>query len=161
VDDIANEILPDDDRLCIVIDTREKEKLGKHWKFDQRQVSVIWEKLHEGDYTVNGLQGRVVLERKTCGDWVNTVIHDWIRFRKELIRLSGYEAAAIVVEADLGQIYRGEYESNALPASVLSRGNAVFLDHGIPVFYWGSDRQQCADMAHRFLLLAWKKFHDR
>ncbi len=100
----------------------------------------------------------MALERKSLGDYVGTVIHDWIRFRKELIRLSGYDAAAVVVEASIAQVYRHEYESEALPASILGRTNAILLEHGIPVLWW-SDRTAAADMAHRFLLMAWRKYH--
>lgn len=114
--------------------------------------------LAAGDYSVAGLEGEVVLERKTLGDFVNTVIHDWLRFRKELTRLSGYSVAAVVVEADIGQVFRHEYESDALPPAVLGRANGIFLDHAIPVLWWG-DRLTASDMAHRFLLLAWKKLH--
>lgn len=140
------------DPLEIVIDTREQLP----WTFNPGQVVVRRAALPAGDYSLAGLEGRVALERKSRGDFVNTVIHDWIRFRKELNRLSGYDVAAVVVEADIGEIYRHEYESKALPASVLGRANGIFLDHGIPVLWWG-DRKTAADMAHRFLLLTWRK----
>lgn len=137
-----------------MIDTREQ----KGWTFEPRQVVVSRRKLDAGDYSVAGLEGRVALERKSLGDFVQTVIHDWIRFRKELNRLAGLDAAAVVVEADIGRVYRHEYESEALPASVLGRANGIYLDHGVPVLWWG-DRRTAADMAHRFLLLAWRKLH--
>jgi hypothetical protein len=73
-----------------------------------------------------------------------------------LNRLSGYDVAAVVIEANLEQVIRHEYESETSPASVVGRINGIFLDHGIPVFFWGNHRQ-AADMAYRFLLLAWRK----
>lgn len=145
-----------DDRLRIIEDTDEK----RPWVFDTRQVSVRRAKLREGDYTVEGLEGRVVIERKSLGDWVGTVIHDFLRFRKQLVRMSGYDLAVIVVEANIEQVYRHEYESDALPASVLGKANAILIEHGIPVF-WHGDPVLAADMAHRMLLMAWRKFHDR
>lgn len=122
------------------------------------QVNCSRRTLREGDYTVAGLEGRLAIERKSLGDFVGTVIHDWIRFRKELVRLSGYEIAVVAVEADLGQVYRHEYESEASPASVLGRANAIVIEHGIPVVWW-SDRKCAQDMAHRFLLQAWRKLY--
>lgn len=145
-----------DDRLHVVIDTR--EKTGKGWTFEPKQVSVVRKALPSGDYSVVGLEDRVALERKTLGDLVQTVIHDWLRFRKELNRLSAFDVAAICVEANIGQVYRHEYESDALPASILGRVNGIFLDHGIPVFWW-EDRKFASDMAHRLLLQAWRKLH--
>lgn len=141
-------------RLRIVIDTREQ----KNWTFEPKQVSVVRKALVAGDYSLEGLESRVAIERKSLGDFVGTVIHDWIRFRKELVRLSGYDVAAVVVEANLEQVYRHEYESEALPASVLGRAHGIFVDHGIPVLWW-SDRKTAADMAHRLLLMAWRKLH--
>lgn len=143
-----------DDHLHIVIDTREQ----RNWTFAPAQVVVSRKALPAGDYSLAGLEHRIALERKSLGDLVNTVIHDWLRFRKELVRLSGYDVAAVVVEANLEQVFRHEYESEALPASVLGRCNAIFLDHGIPVLWW-SDWKTAAEMAHRFLLLAWRKLH--
>ena len=114
--------------------------------------------LPAGDYSIEGLEARVAIERKSLGDWVNTVIHDWLRFRKELIRLSSYDLALIAVEANLEQVYRHEYESQALPASVLGRANAILIEHGIPVLWWGP-RHIAQDMAHRTLRMAWRKYH--
>lgn len=131
----------------------------KGWQFDPSRVAVHRRRLLTGDYTLLGLEDRVCLERKTLGDFVQTVIHEWIRFRKELNRLSGMDVAAVVVEADLGQVYRHEYQSQALPASILGKANGIFLDHGIPVLWW-QDKLVAQDMACRFLALAWKKFHE-
>ncbi len=142
-------------RLPIIIDTREQ----RGWAFDPAQVLVTRRALPAGDYSLAGLETRVALERKSLGDFVSTVIHDWLRFRKELVRLSGYDVAAVCVEADIGRVYRHEYESEASPASVLGRANGILLDHGIPVLWWG-DGKSAADMAHRLLLLAWRRFHD-
>jgi ERCC4-type nuclease len=139
-------------RLRVVIDTREQ----RPWTFEPRQVDVVRRALPAGDYSIEGLEDRLAIERKNLGDYVSTVTRDWLRFRKELNRLSGYDVACVVVEATVDQVFRHEYESEALPNSVLGRANAIFLDHGIPVFWW-SDRRTAADMAHRFLLLAWRK----
>lgn len=138
------------------MDTREQ----RGWTFEPKQVRLSRRTLREGDYTVEGLEGRVALERKSLGDLVQTVISDWLRFRKELIRLSGYDFAAVVVEANLLQIYEHQYESEALPASVLGRINSIQMDHGIPVLFWG-DRVRAADMAHKFLLMAWRKYREQ
>ena len=140
------------DKLMVVVDTREQTP----WAFDPQTVEVISKALPAADYSLVGLEDRVALERKSLSDLVNTVIRDWIRFRKELYRLSGYDVAAIVVEANLEQIVQHEYESEANPLSVIGRVHGIFLDHGIPVFFWGN-HQLAAAMAHRFLLQAWRK----
>jgi ERCC4-type nuclease len=140
-------------KLNVVVDTREQAP----WPFDPNDVTVTQAALRAGDYSVAGLEGRVALERKSLGDYVNTVIHDWLRFRKELTRLSGYDVAAVVVEADLRQVYDHEYESDAAPNSVLGRTHGILIDHGVPVLWWGPDRIRCAHAAYRMLALALKK----
>lgn len=140
------------DKLEILVDSKEQIP----WTFDERSFVTTRKNLRTADYSLPGLEDRVALERKSLGDLVNTVIHDWLRFRKELVRLSGFDVAAIVVEANLQQIVDHQYESEAEPASVLGRMNGIFLDHGVPVFLWG-DRVLASQMAGQFLLQAWRK----
>lgn len=136
----------------ILVDTKEKMP----WTFDPQRFDMTVKNLRTGDYSIAGLEDRVAIERKTLGDFVNTVIHNWIRFRKELVRLSSFDVAAIVVEADLNAVALHQYESDASPASVLGRMNGIFLDHGVPVFMWG-DRVLASQMAGALLALAWRK----
>jgi len=135
--------------LQVIIDTSEQ----RPWAFPAADFETRRKKLREGDYTLVGAVGRLSIERKSLGDFVGTVIHDWLRFRKELIRLSGYDVAAVVVEADIGDVIDHKYESDANPDSVLGKANGIYLDHGIPVLWWGK-RPGVERMAARFLKLA-------
>ncbi len=135
----------------IVIDTREQQP----WAFDP-VIQVEHAALAAGDYSILTLEDVVAVERKSLGDYVNTVVHDWLRFRKELNRLGGYELACVVVEADLSDVLDHRYESEASPESVLGRTNAIFLDHGVPVFWWGK-REHAIRAATNFLRLAYRK----
>lgn len=144
------------DKLEILVDSREQTP----WTFDERNFRITRVCLPAGDYSLPDLETRIALERKSLGDFVSTVIQNWLRFRKELNRLSGYDMAAIAVEANLSQIVNHQYESEADPASVLGRMDGIFLDHGIPVFLWG-DRVLASQKAGQFLRLAWRKYHGR
>jgi ERCC4-type nuclease len=143
-------------KLPVVMSDQEK----RPWLFDPELVVVHKRYLRTGDYTLLGLEDQITLERKSLGDFVNTVIHDAIRFRKELVRMSGFDVAAIAVEADVGMVLRHEYESDVEPASVLGKAHGLFLDHGVPVFFWGGP-ETAAVMAYRLLLLADKKLQHR
>jgi ERCC4-type nuclease len=68
---------------------------------------VVRRALPAGDYSIEGLEDSVAVERKTLEDFVSTVIRSRKRFTRELQRLAGYEAACIVVEADLSDILGG------------------------------------------------------
>ena len=79
----------------LIIDTREQEP----YSFDPRLATAVRRALPAGDYSVDGLEACVAVERKTLDDFVSTVIHSRERFRAELQKLAGYRAACVVVEA--------------------------------------------------------------
>ena len=138
--------------IPVVFDTREQ----KPWAFDPTRFSMSRETLRPGDYTVRGMEDELRIERKSLGDFVGTVIGDWMRFRKSLNRLAYYDVSLIVVEADLEDVFARRYESDALPESIIGRANGIFLDHGIQVAWWGN-RTACVTMVENFLTLAVKK----
>ena len=138
--------------IPVLVDTREQ----RPWTLDPEMFTAERATLRTGDYTVRGLEDRLCLERKQLGDFVGTVIGDWLRFRKELYRLAAFDVALVVVEADVSDVLERRYESEAEPASVLGRAHACLLDDGVPVVFWGG-RPTCTAMVERFLLLAVKK----
>ena len=114
-------------------------------------------KLRTGDYTFQGLEDVLTIERKSIGDLVGTVIQDWIRFRKQLVRMSGFDLACVVVEGTPQDILDHKYESQANPESVIGKCNAIYVDHGIPVFWYGP-RPVAVHMVERLLVMAWKRY---
>ena len=118
----------------IVIDTREQAPYG----FD---CQTVRHKLEAGDYSVAGLGSAVAVERKSLSDFASTVIHDFARFARELEKLSEFQAACIVVEADLDEVLRGR-EAQKLrgvsPASLLGAAVHISQRYGVPVFWCGS-----------------------
>lgn len=140
----------------ILIDRREQ----RPWAFPTDTFDVLPATLATGDYSIAGLQDRVACERKSIGDLVSTVIHDWLRFRRELYRLAAFDFAAIIVEADVSDLWEKRYESEAEPASVWGRCNDCFITHGVPVLWWGS-RKYCEPSVHRLMTMLARKFEVR
>ena len=140
------------ERVTFIVDTREQEPLS----FDPECVAVIRRALPAGDYSIEGQEDSVAVERKSLADFVSTVIRGRERFHKELKCLAEYEAACIVVEADLGDIIEGKYTSGAHPNSVLGAAISIIVDFGIPVFFCG-DRQLSCRFVEAYLL----RFHKR
>ncbi len=66
----------DDGLVPIVVDTREQEPYG----FDAGRVRVIRRALPAGDYSLEGMESTVAVERKSLPDFVSTVIHSRPRF---------------------------------------------------------------------------------
>ncbi len=133
----------------IVIDTREQEP----YSFDPRLAAVVRRALPTGDYSVEGLEQRVAVERKSLDDFVSTVIHSRARFRAELRILGGYRAACIVVEAGLADILQKRYRGDAHPNAVLGSALSIILDFGVPVFFC-SNRQAACYFVQAYLLAA-------
>jgi ERCC4-type nuclease len=139
-------------RPTLVIDTRESEP----YSFSPERAATVRRALPAGDYSVEGLEQRVAVERKTLPDLVHTVIRERERFRRELQLLSGYEAACVVVETHLSDLLGRRYRSGAHPSSVLGAVISIILDHRVPVFFCG-DRPCARQFTEAYLL----RFHRK
>lgn len=86
-------------------------------------IIVRWLGIGLGDYSIDGYEGRVAIERKSPEDFAGTLlgwerqidtaaaraewdtrnsVHRRKRFKAELAKLAGMESAAVVIEASLG-----------------------------------------------------------
>jgi ERCC4-type nuclease len=135
--------------FVLVIDSREKEA----YSFS---CNSVIKKLDAGDYSIEGFERKVALERKTLDDFVSTIIHCQDRFRRELSILSKYEAAGIVVEGTLRDIIESKYHSKAHPNSIIGIVLSIMVDYGIPIHFC-SDRQAARFFTEQYL----KRIHRR
>ena len=133
----------------IIIDTREQEP----YSFDSRLAVAVRRALPAGDYSVEGLEERVAVERKSLDDFVSTVIHGRSRFRDELRKLAGYRAACVVVEAGVVDVLLHRYRGDAHPNAVLGNALSIILDYRVPVFFCGN-RQAACHFVQAYLLAA-------
>lgn len=133
-------------QMQIVVDSREQAA----YEFDTQKVESIRRALPAGDYSLVGWEDRVAVERKSLEDFVSTVIRSRKRFREELRKLSGYESACVVVEANLRDVLTGHYRSGAHPNAILGSVVSICLDYGVPV-YFCSDRQVACRFVEEYL----------
>ncbi len=131
----------------IIVDTREQQP----YSFDTERVMPIRRALPAGDYSIEGFETTVAVERKSLEDFVHTVIRGRRRFHKELRRLADYDSACVVVEADLCQILLGIYESGVHPHAIFGATISIIVDFGVPV-YFCSDRQVACLFVEQYLL---------
>jgi DNA excision repair protein ERCC-4 len=139
----------------IIIDTREQLE----YSFDPRLAATVRRALPAGDYSVEGLEERVAVERKSLDDFVSTVIHGRERFRNELRKLGGYRAACIVVEGGVFDVLLHRYRGDAHPNAVLGSALSIILDFRIPVFFC-SNRQAACQFVQAYLLAAHARWHS-
>jgi len=124
----------------IIVDTREQAE----YSF---ACPVVRRKLDAGDYSVQGFEARVAVERKSLADFVHTVIHDFQRFAVELDKLSRMDAACVLVEADLDQVLRGLHADalrSVSPQSLLGAATHISIRWRVPVYWCGSRQAACA-----------------
>lgn len=140
------------ERIKLIIDSREQ----KPWDLNPAVFDLSRSALPTGDYALGEHSDSAVIERKSLGDFVSTVIADWPRFRRELYRLAAFDHPLIVVEASIEDIVNKRYESDAEPNSVLGRMNSIMIDHGIPVVCW-HNRKHATYMAERYLMQLHRK----
>ena len=114
--------------MIIVTDTREQAPL-------QFSCPNITRTLATGDYSVQGLEFEICIERKSLNDLIQSLFHDWVRFSKVLRRMASMNVAAIICEAPISHLMEKKYESETLPQSATGRINSILIDFGVPTLF--------------------------
>ena len=127
--------------ITIVIDTREQLE----YKGFSPNIETIHSTLPAGDYSLLGRETEVAIERKSLDDFVQTVINQRDRFRKELKKLQTYNSACIIVEASADNIIPVLMcpRSNASPAAVWGATMSIIVDYGIPIYFLANRQIAC------------------
>jgi len=136
----------------VLVDTREKAPFDfsrfTNWVAETKRC-----KLHVGDYSVEGMEQILALERKTLSDLITTVMQERTRFFKMCERLSQYRWRALILEAsyeDIKSPYDEEY-TRAHPNSVSGTLDALEARFGIPVIYASHYRGLAEEKASSWL----------
>lgn len=127
------------EKVTVVVDTREQEP----YSFAAERFDTIRHALPAGDYSLAGFETDVAVERKTLEDFVHTVIRERDRFRAEILKLSTYSFACVVVEANVEDVLSGAYPSGAHPSSVLGAALSIIIDYGVPVYFCSNRQVAC------------------
>jgi ERCC4-type nuclease len=146
----------------IIVDTREKTP----WLFedDEDFAEVVYRKLDQGDYAIEGYEDVCVIERKVGGDeLLNNFFSNKERIYAEMERLQPCLCPVIVIEQTLEEILNpNEYYVNKRrrnkrskympPAVVIDNLVDIMAIYGVHVIFGGDDAQK---IAKRILLRTW------
>jgi len=120
----------------VLVDTREKTPFEfdrfTNWVAGTKQC-----KLDVGDYSVEGMEEILALERKTLSDLITTVMQERTRFFRMCERMSQYRWRALILEAsyeDIKSPYDEDY-TLAHPNAVSGTLDALEARFGIPIIY--------------------------
>jgi ERCC4-type nuclease len=140
----------------VLIDTREQAPFQLHARHSNWIVGETRATLKSGDYSVDGMQGLLALERKSLVDAIQSTMASRERFISSCARLMEFQWKAILIEAtyeDMKTPY-SDFEdifTEAHPNAVLGTLDAIEAKFGIPVIYTSRDRALSAEKAASWL----------
>lgn len=153
--------------FTVLIDQREKlpysfEGLHADAKQGNRPLIVPARTVHlaTGDYTIEGYESRIAIERKGgqggLADLFSTLGQERDRFVRELERLAQMEWAAVVVEASWADVLHGAPFSQLNPKTVFR--SIIAWQQRYRRVHWAmaGDRQLAEVMTFRMLERWWK-----
>jgi len=135
--------------ITVVVDTREQTP----WEFTL--PTVVATVPTGADYTVQGFESEIGIERKSLQDLVGSLTQGRERFMRSLGALRERTHRLLVVEADFGVIVEGYYRSQVAPSSIVGSLASIMAD-GVPVFCAGN-AHLASLFAERFLVKAHKR----
>ena len=138
--------------VTFLIDTREQQP----YEFDLETVEVKRQALVAGDYSIDGFEDQVCIERKSLQDYVQSVIKQRDRFLREVKKLTEMPHSCIVVECDLSDVMGKRYRSGVHPNSVLGATLSLMIDHKVPVCFC-SDRQLAKTFTEMYLKRVYRR----
>ena len=119
--------------FTVIVDTREQTP----YSFPQSVVA----KLDEGDYSIEGMQKRVAIERKELSDCYGSCGAGRKRFEREVERLAALEYAAIVVESTLEGLHvRPPFVRRMSGAAVRETLISWSIRYGVHIWFAGNRR---------------------
>lgn len=137
----------------VLIDTREKAPFAfsrfPNWIAGERR-----QKLDAGDYSIQGMENVLALERKSLSDLITTLMHQRPRFFKMCEQLAQHRWRALLVEAsyeDIKSPYDEEYNTQAHPNAVSGTLDALEARFSIPVIYTSQCRPLSEEKAASWL----------
>ena len=120
-----------------------KEEVSPIIQIDNReQLPLVFKNLRSeratlttGDYSIRGLENEFACERKSISDLTQCCTGDnRARFKRELLRLRGYDFVRLVVVGTVEDIREHRYRSEISPQSVLGTLAAIEA-RGVPVCF--------------------------
>jgi DNA excision repair protein ERCC-4 len=120
--------------LRIIRDSREQNGFA----FADYPATVEVETLASGDYSLQGFENRIGIERKSLSDLLASISTERPRFERELARLRGFDCAAVVVEEPAHALRSGRYRSQMDPAAAWQSVMAFTQRFRIPFLFCDS-----------------------
>lgn len=116
--------------------------------------------LPTGDYSIEGMEDQVAIERKELGDLYHCCGSDRDRFEKQLARLNEMPFGCMMIESSFGMAMRGHRESKLNPESLRGSVIAWQQEYFPRVHWWWSDGKWLAEQTTFRILDRWWRNHS-
>jgi hypothetical protein len=125
----------------VIRDTREKDDKGWRWIKSKYCTGTIEQKMDTGDYTLEGLEHFIVIERKgSVSEWAHNVLEK--RFENELTRLNDFPHSFILLEFGIDDIMRypigsgvSKYRTKIRGSFLLRRTIEIIMRNNINIIF--------------------------
>lgn len=139
----------------VIVDTREKEPFPLFVNHPNWIAGVRRGALKTGDYTIEGMENLLCLERKSLPDIVDCSVTNRKHFIKACDRLSKFKWKAILIEATFEDI-KGGFEQFDIPSKVhpnvvCGTLDAIEAKFGIPIIYTSTVKELATERAASWL----------
>lgn len=138
--------------MHIIIDTREQQPFV--FRKSKLVEGTIRKKLDVGDYSIQGMEHKIALERKSPADLFKTIGKDHKRFKRELTRAANFEYFAIIVECSFTTVIDKEFEnahySHMLGDTVVQICYTLKMKYGVDVIFCNGRNEAMRICRHIF-----------
>ncbi len=113
--------------------------------------------LATGDYSIDGLETQITIERKSHADYLGSVGRDRERFEREMERMKSYRFAAVVIEASWSELMQGlPGQSQVGPRVAMRTAFSWSIRYGVH-FFAMPGRRTAEVAAYRLLEMFWRQ----
>lgn len=140
----------------VLVDSREQRPLPlfashPNWIGGERELA-----LPTADYSVEGMEEVLALERKGLADLLGCIVSQRSRFLDVCARLSSFRWKAIIIEASYEDLKSPDWGGYGIPAEVHSNSvvgtlDAIEAKFGIPIIYTSVNRALTTERAASWL----------
>lgn len=121
------------DGFQLIIDTREQRPL--FIPKPPKGLILIRDTLENGDYSIKGLEKKVMIERKGLSDLVNYIGNDRKNTKIKLKRAERYQWKGLVIEGSELELLRPQMFSRINPESIRQSLVSFEVKYGLHIYY--------------------------
>lgn len=122
-------------------------------------VRTVTRGLPAGDYSLEGWEAGVAVERKSLSDLFNTLGQARARFQRELDRLASYTYAAVVVEAEWSTVLSSPPPRSQLNPKTVFRSVIAWQQRAPTIHWWFVAGRKMGEVVTLRILERWWRNH--